>query len=217
MEHTKKLLLVDPKLYRPSMREKTLSKLDEEIEQTLNGDLPDEQKVDLYLTSLKKYKHYSAVESKQPETKVDFETEVLQSTPTTQQYKAKRLLDHIKRNKDAEISKEGELIYKQQTLQGSRIVDLIGDVLQKSPGTDNPTGWKEFADALKSTNAPRDLVLNADRWKYMHPPQPKSFTEDTRKLRKEQRKSWEGPEYLSETPKSKKKAERTKLKTWLQF
>jgi len=38
MENTKKLLLVDPKLYRPSMRDKTLSKLDEEIDLTLNAD-----------------------------------------------------------------------------------------------------------------------------------------------------------------------------------
>ena len=35
MEHAKKLMLVEPKLFRPSMREKTLSRLDEEIEKTL--------------------------------------------------------------------------------------------------------------------------------------------------------------------------------------
>ena len=52
MEHAKKLKLVEPKLFCPSMREKTLTRLDEEIEKTLNSDLPDGEKAIKYIEAL---------------------------------------------------------------------------------------------------------------------------------------------------------------------
>ena len=59
MEHAKKFVLVDPRMYRPSMPEKRLSSLDEEIHSILNNDLPDDQKANLYMTKLNKFKSYT--------------------------------------------------------------------------------------------------------------------------------------------------------------
>jgi len=58
MEHAKKLMLVEPKLFRASMREKTLSRLDEEIENTLNSELSDSDKALKYIDALRRYKYY---------------------------------------------------------------------------------------------------------------------------------------------------------------
>ena len=82
MEHAKKLMLVDPRLFRLSMREKTLSKLDEEIEQTLSSDLVDSEKALRYIAALKKYKYYES--SKREETEVDVESKILSTIPDLQ-------------------------------------------------------------------------------------------------------------------------------------
>ena len=60
MDHAKKYVLVDPQMYRPTMPEKSLSTLDSEIQKTLNSDMPDDQKVKFYVSTLKKFKTYNA-------------------------------------------------------------------------------------------------------------------------------------------------------------
>jgi len=104
------------------MRDKTLNKLYEEIDQTLNADYSDEEKVLRYLGALKKYRYYDAEENIGADTRVkksNIETEVLQSVPPPQQYWAKRILDHMMRNRDVQVGDNRELIYKQQKLHGS--------------------------------------------------------------------------------------------------
>jgi hypothetical protein len=69
MEHAKKLMLVDPSVYerqqlpqqqqqQQSMPQKTLSYMDKEISETLNGDASDDVKAKLYIAVLKKYKAF---------------------------------------------------------------------------------------------------------------------------------------------------------------
>ncbi len=174
MDHAKKLMLVEPKLYRPSMRRSIefLTKLDKDIEKTLNSDLPDSEKANKYIEALRRYKHY---ELPQPqEERVDTETEILSTVPSGQRHKAKRLLDHLKRDADVRIGDKGEFIYKQQKLHQSHVGDLLNDVLQKkSSAGESPLGWREFSDTLKTLKVPKDLVENTDRWKYMYPPEKK--------------------------------------------
>jgi len=143
MENTKTLLLVDPKLYRPSMRDKTSSKLDEKIDQTLNADYSDKEMAFRYLAALKNYRHYDAEDNIRADTKVkksNIETEVLQLVLPPQQYRAKRIIDHMSRNRDVQVGDNEELIYKQQKLHGSHITDLISDVLKKTGQNDSPVG-----------------------------------------------------------------------------
>ena len=214
MDSARKMMLVDPKLFKQTMREKALSRLDEEIEKTLNDDCTDEEKVVRYLSAIKKHRHYDIAEKhyEEKKPKQDIIADVLRSLPNAQQYKAKRILDHLTQNRDVEVSDEGELIYRQQKLHGSRIADLISDVLEKNGAAKSPLGWQEFAESLKHSKVPRELVTNTTRWTYMHPPQPKPAYDETRRLRKETRQN-----SREETPTKKAKSKRAQRKSWIEF
>jgi len=163
-------MLVEPKQYKASMREKTLSKLDEEIESTLNSDLVDSEKAAKYIDALRRYKYYGEppVPEKKEE-KASAESEILATVSTAQRHKAKRLLDHLKRDTNFKIGDEGEIVYKQQKLHKSHVGDLLNDVLQKTSTDEGPLGWQEFASSLKSLGVPKDLVENRARWKHVRP------------------------------------------------
>ena len=62
MEHTKKLVLVDPRFSRPTMKDKVLSRLDNDISSILNSDASDEAKVNSYMSALS---HFNVVSSLQ--------------------------------------------------------------------------------------------------------------------------------------------------------
>src|SRR5258708_8117491 len=123
MEHAKKLMLVEPKLYKASMREKTLSNLDEEIENTLNSDLEDGENALKYIDALRRYKYYGEPVAEKKIEKASAESEILSADSSVQRHKATRLLDHLKRYENFKIRDEGELIYKQQKLHKSHVGD----------------------------------------------------------------------------------------------
>ena len=159
------MLLVEPRLMRPSMREKSLSKLDEMIEDTLNSDLPDDEKAKRCTITLNKFRYYD----ESPVTPVaKKDDDILQSIQSNQQYKAKRLLQQLKKNSDIKFDDDGQMIYRQSLVPNSNVSDLLTDVLKKKT-TDPPIGWQQFSDSLKTSNVGRELVVNEDRWKYMHP------------------------------------------------
>ncbi len=60
MEHTKKLVLVDPRFARPTMKDKVLSGLDTDISNILNSDASDEAKVNSYMVALSRFKVISS-------------------------------------------------------------------------------------------------------------------------------------------------------------
>ena len=64
-------------------------------------------------------------------------------------------------------NEKGELIHKGRTIENTHINDLVQGILRKRK-RHTPYGWKMFADALKESNVPQDLVGNVDRWNYMH-------------------------------------------------
>ena len=51
-----------------------------------------------------------------------------------------------------------------ETIPGSNISDLVSDAM-RSRKDFNPTGSKEFFQALSKLNVPKDLVRNQNRWK----------------------------------------------------
>jgi hypothetical protein len=168
MEHAKKLMLVEPRFYRPTIGEKTLSGLDDEIRQTLNADMPDDQKIKLYRMSLRKYMSYAdnvervadaKADAKAEEKKALEEKDVLESIAIDDRHKAKRLLTYLKRSAEAKFDHNGELTYRERRLPGSNVVDLIDSVLCKT-STDRPEGWNEFVDVLKEVKVPRTLIAN---------------------------------------------------------
>ena len=50
----------------------------------------------------------------------------------------------------------------------SHLGDLLNDLLKKK-STEEPPGWQQFSNSLKSIDIPKSLVENSDRWNYMHP------------------------------------------------
>ena len=66
--------------------------------------------------------------------------------------------DVITRDKTGQVKIEGE------TIPGSNISDLFSDAMN-SRRNFNPTGSKEFFEALNKLNVPNDLVRNEERWK----------------------------------------------------
>ena len=94
--------------------------------------------------------------------------DVLESFPDDKRYKAKRLLDAIDKNPDAEFNDRGEFVYKQTTIPLSHAIDLIADVLNTSKTIKTaPRGWNEFVQALRDVNVPIELVTNRNRQKYL--------------------------------------------------
>ena len=69
------------------------------------------------------------------------EADVVDTVPKTMQVKARRLMEHLKR--DIAWTARGELIHEGVPIVGSNVVDLVNDMLRKRK-TD-PIGWQPFA------------------------------------------------------------------------
>lgn len=158
MEHAKKLVLVDPNMYRPTLPEKSLSRLDEEIRATLNSDLPDDEKAKQYAGILKKFRSYDT-NTKPPATKKDIEAELIESLSPSIQHKAKRMMRFINKNPAVDWTEKGELIYKQSVIPNSNIVDLVDDALASKKPPEGPLAWESFDDVLETSNVPSSLVI----------------------------------------------------------
>ena len=153
MEHAKKFVLVDPQMYRPTMPEKSLSKLDSDIQSTLASELPDDEKAKMYIAALHRFKAHDA---KPPPPKINLENELAGTLPPNQQYKAKKLLRLIKDNPDIDWNDKGELIYKQTTIPKSHVVDLFGDALASTRPKEGAVGWESFDEGI--AHVPSTLV-----------------------------------------------------------
>ena len=93
------------------------------------------------------------------------EATVLDTVPKTMQAKTRRLMEHLKR--DIAWTARGELIHEGVPVVGSKVVDLVNDLLRKRK-TD-PTGWQPFARQLRAINLPMALVGNVSRRAYIRP------------------------------------------------
>ena len=189
MEHTKKMVLVEPRQiekWKETMLDKTLSKLDTQMYDILHRDIADDDKAKLYSNSLSRYLNIdkptvltkfekkedevSTVEKAQPVKTNSIEAQVLETVPKKWKTQAARLLTHMKSNPDVSWSTKGELVLKNATVPKTHVVDLVNDLLRKRTTASPPTGWMQLADALKDSNIPRELIGNQDRWKYINGP-----------------------------------------------
>ena len=87
----------------------------------------------------------------------------MDTAPKTMQAKARRLMEHLKR--DISWTARGELIHEGVPVAGSNVMDLVNDLLHKRK-TD-PTGWQPFARQLRAINLPMELVGNVARRAYI--------------------------------------------------
>ena len=91
------------------------------------------------------------------------EATVLDTVPKTMQAKARRLMEHLKR--DIAWTARGELIHEGVPVVGSNVVDLFNDMLRKRKTA--PPGWQPFARQLRAINLPMELVGNVVRKAYI--------------------------------------------------
>ena len=92
------------------------------------------------------------------------EATVLDTVPKSLQAKARRLMEHLKRN--VAWSDRGELVHEGVPIAGSNAVGLVHDLLRKRK-TDAPTGWRSLAKQLRTVNIPLELIGNAARRTYI--------------------------------------------------
>ncbi len=173
---------------RPSIVEKALNTLDQDMQDILNRtDISSEEKLNQYNQTLHKYLTYdqkrepmkiqvvqtknaennATVEAVEPvQEKDDIEEEIIETAPKLLQNKAKLLLKRLKKDPNISWNSRGELVYKGDVVSHTHINDLVQDVL-RSRKLHVPHGWQTFASALKESNIPQDLVGNQDRWKWM--------------------------------------------------
>lgn len=172
MTHSKKMLLVDPERRQENnaMQDASQSPIDVEMQEILGSHLSEDVKAKLYQNIISKY----LIGSKKttswgvPDSKNDeIEEELLESVPPHQRYKAKRIVRVIRNTPEAEWNSRGEFVYRQRTIPQSHIIELVNDILKTTSTGDPPVGWQEFAQALRSSQVPKELVLNKQRWSYI--------------------------------------------------
>ena len=168
---------------------KIVQALDEEMKTILDRkDLDDGTKVTLYNQVLQRYNGLVDKRVKEPirmiavnesaegpKARVEEEAEedapirrleatVLDTFPKSLQAKARRLMEHLKRN--VAWSDRGELVHEGVPIAGSNAVDLVHDLLRKRK-TDAPTGWRSLAKQLRAVNIPMELIGNVARRTYI--------------------------------------------------
>ena len=87
--------------------------------------------------------------------------EVLKVLPPSARHRGKLLLDHLfKKNPGQNLyNSRRELMYNNDVVHGSNIIDLIYD-LMKGRKSNKPVGWREFMNLLIEINTPESLIIN---------------------------------------------------------
>ena len=168
--------------FRQAANDKALDGLDGEIKHILESDIPSDLKNKLYVFALKRFRTIernkenkkieptpaSSAFSSDKDNFNDLETQMLLSLPVNERHLAKRIYTKLKESNAAQFSPTGELVYRQNLVSGSNLIDLISDVLKRK-NSNPPVGHAEFAQALREANVSRKLVINTDRWKLVRP------------------------------------------------
>ena len=173
MEHARKFVIVDPKF---TIKEKTLSKLDDSIREILNSELSDDIKVKNYMQTLRRYRAFDT--ENKPQEKLS-DKEILKFVPFNSKHKATRILAYLQRDPDLRFSDEGELIYRQDVIRGTNVAELLGDLYQRNSSF--PSGWEEIAKSLKRQNVDKELIVNKDVLRYIYPPKARREATPARK------------------------------------
>ncbi len=169
-----------------------LTSLDHDMQNDLKSDeLTDEEKVRHHIQTLQNYLTYynkrktepftvhlqskekrsePATESTSKEKKDDedkeedkVEQEILRSLPKALKQRGQLLINKIKENPEVmKWDSRGQLVFQDQPVSGTHVVDLVGDFLRARKGFD-PVGWETFAQGLAKMNTPEDLVRNQAR------------------------------------------------------
>lgn len=185
MEHTKKLVLVEPRFVRPSLKDNALSKLDAEIRDILYSDKDDYAKSKEYAWVLRRYKAFENEPLPKAKNLEKLEETVLKSIPHDLQYKAKRILTQLGKDADVDFTSDGRLVYKQTPVDETNILDIVSDIVSAKPSY--VKGTTEVAASLRSTKTPESLVTNPEILKQMK----KEIKAEPRRSRRTRKTKWD--------------------------
>ena len=166
----------------------TLNGLQQTLKDILQRpDLPDDQKAALHNHYLQQYltmrRKQTQVYARPTEVKISelppdilknvvnpkvdiLQREIVESAPKKLQKQARLLMQRIRDDPSVGWNEQAELVVDGNTVSGSNIVDLIGDMMRKRKDV-TPVGWEIFASKLQEMNVPRELIRNSDRLNYM--------------------------------------------------
>ena len=185
----KKMVLVDPtQLYVkttpvPDPMADSILSLDGEIKQILDSShasvhdkaLAYQQSLQKYIKRIDQFSHRQSyaephqrrleTESTQPDDSlIKIEKRTVDSLPSSLQRKGSLLMNYLKEAANIGWNERGELKIKDQLIPGTNISDLVHETLRTRKLDTAPKGWKLYADVLKESNIPKDLIGNKARW-----------------------------------------------------
>ena len=176
MEHTKKLMLVDPASYCrqqkteytvPNPAINTLGSLDGEMKTILDGGYNEDEKIKLYEQALQRYmtmyrKHIPTPPAFNPRQVVSDE-DIIGTVPNTYKTNASSILKLLKRSGRVTWNDKGEVMYDGNIQPGTHVSDLLNDIV-RSRKNFAPQGAAEFVAALKEAAVPQTVIGNKTRW-----------------------------------------------------
>ena len=138
------------------------------------ADVTDDEKQKLFNTYFERYlelrrqKETPVMKEEQQVEAQLSDAAVVESIPRTMRPRAMALLSRLKAKPDVVTwDKTGQVKIEGETIPGLNISDLVSDAM-RSRKDFNPTGAKEFFQALSKLNVPKDLVRNQNRWKQLN-------------------------------------------------
>jgi len=143
MEHTKKFVLMDPRFVRPSMRDKVLSRLDQDISNILDGDASDEAKAKSYAATLHHFKNIYNPQTPRSET-----VEEKPPPAANKNLKYKKFLEFLKRKKQSKKNRETRKLVKFGTASHA------DDVSEVDSDKEINADWDQLSEALPNASTP---------------------------------------------------------------
>ena len=124
------------------------------------------QQKDSHIPSVRVIDNEKGQQQAQLETQLS-DAVVVEPVPKTMRPRATALLNWLKTRPEVVTwDKTGQVKIEDETIPDSNISDLVSDAMRSSKNF-NPTGSKEFFQALSKLNVPKDLVRNQERWKQL--------------------------------------------------
>jgi len=168
----KMILVPSEALERLKGTNTNLNTLDKEMSQLLKHKGSDAEKWEKYNQLLQRFIHFKQEERrpvklpiKESQVVDEMKQRVLETLPPTYRTRAEQLYNIIKQSSIVNWAPDGELMIDGTIIQGSNVVDLIGDIMRQRKNID-PIGWADFTKALKRINIPEQLIGNKTRLKY---------------------------------------------------
>jgi len=150
--------------------------LDGDMNEIINKtNLNDREKWTEYYQILQRYFHQNKMQRQPVQLTINegpvisngmADQDIVTTYPPSLQKNAERLLGWIKRsNVNVSWDNQGVVKINGGLINGSNIIDLIGDLLRHRRTAIPPLGIETFIQVLRETNIPAELIGNKDRWR----------------------------------------------------